>query len=1184
MLHPAKPPARAGLTLIELIIAIGLIATLVSMSLVFVAGNQQSVTLNQDRALAVQKATSMLAELRGVAENPATVDASTLDAYDNGAGTSFVLCADAGVLDPRHEASGNEWTGDRWRFSRRITVRKFANLESRDVRIVTVRVFRTDPSGVTDAVTLADVASVINTTSDGYPPSQVYDVYLLAVENVPGWWVYMSYIRPFIETAFDDLEARQPGLVFRRHWVTCMGYGRDPVYKPYFNRAVDSVQDINWAYFYPGTMPAGSAVDQYYVPDTLTARAMVDAATVNDYNAATNPLPYALADQFNHNMRAPNERALFDARVAAGLEDVNNPTYRLLLDDMIANPDKYRNAIFINLHGELVPFPALRNYSDAAKEPAGRPWARVVTHPEKLRSPHAENVRLRVYAYYENAALNAGAANFLNTPISIFVPNANLTTPGDLTITSIRGGTDQEPLNAANDTYLVRTPAFTNLSVFDPASPNRMFSSTAFVVINGTPGTLVSLSNTPLKCTPVAVAGLDPTQRLYGNEYIPCTTEVANDFSKNLVNATATPKNTARWILDISPVALNREFGAGADTLISIQTRIGNDQTTGTMWPVQNQPHNLSQTYVWRSNTQNFVPFSEQFQYQGDPRHMPYRDVKVYHGYNWYFDNLRDAAANVTANWPGLDAGRIRNTGGNDFDGWHGSGTNGVGADSIEVDVPRCFQLLRTALTESNSIYTTLTGFSYYYMGNGNEIGYDGANGFANSIPVSRKPFDGLTGSRFEDSITTINTGGVKLIREFNVGYWWSKPWLGELFPDRSSALVNLYASWVANGNLLSPTGGAAQPGRFVRIRRQDVRTAGVAPLAAAGSLPTGTTFSDHLTLRRLNARGCVSFFNLGTTLATFRHNYRDNTTGNADVGGVELDNTYNFPVPTNTRISRPFRLDYNLGAAGVGDEFSMPEYIAPARNVGTRQLHYYNHQDGTLPWLGSAIVRLTNNNARSGFIAVNGIDRTVETGSAFIATFSSLTLVHTFLSSGLSGTPSRVIQLPQIVIDSPNDATELENPVTVSLMWTTRWARWDGKAYTPAYPNYGLDFLPGNLAEPQPVFADPRYTAAEIPEDDQSPMLRYALLYSVDNGVNWLHILDNSPAVLGQPNTALLIADLTRGGGEQFDWDVTTPVFFAEASYLIRVEAYRDNLFTAQANDFMPHYAYHQQKIFIDR
>ncbi len=1138
-----------GMTIIELTIAMGVIATMVMVSMAFVGTNSREVTLNEDRAFAVQKATMMVSELRGVAERPDTEDASTLDSYDNGTDTTSILCADLTVDDPAHEFSGNVQYEGRWRYSRRITVRKFPSLDTRDVRIVTVRVFLTS-AALEDDTTLAEVTSVINTVATAFPPSQVYDTYLLACENVPGWWVFMSYIRPFVENAFDDLEARQPGLVFRRHWITKLGYGRDPLYRPYFNKALDSNQSIDWAYFYPGTMPAGSAVDQYYVPDMVKARVNIDGTTTNGYDATVgsatyNPYPYALADQFNHCMRQPLERATFDQRVSAGQETSDSPTWRLLLDDMIANPNNYRNAIFINFHGELVPFPPARNYSDAAREPVAFPKVRVVTHPDKINSLHTDTVRLRVYGYYEDAT--TAGADTLQTPVDIFIPNADLTTAGDLAVTAVRGGTNVDPADAAADTYA---------SIIAPSTPgsgttvDRMYAQVSYDVTGPVPGTVVSLYKTPLRCpntsAGVTGAGLNPTWRLYGNDYIPCCCEATNDFTRTLTTAGDFPKNTVRWFINITPTALNREYGTGIDQVLQFETRIRPvgqatpNISTGVAWPVADQPTNVSVTYTWRSNVSTFVPFSERYQFQGDPRHMPYKDVKASHGYNWYFDNFREGVTNRITQWPGFDAARIRNTNGADFDGWHGSGANGTTADSVEVDVPRYFQWLRNGLCTSNSIYTTLTGFSYYYMGLGNEIGYDSANGFPNSIPTSAKPFTGVQGlSRNEQSIIDAQTGGVKLVRENVANYWWSKPWLGELYPDTS------YASWSANGNLPAGVGN----GTFVRVRRMDVRTTGTAPLAKAGSLPSGTVFSDHRALRRLNAKGCTSFFNIGTSISTFRHNYRDATTGNLGAGGSELDATYNFPIPTNTKISRPFQLTYNT----TTDEFGMTEY-STTRAAASSLLTYYTHQDGTPPWLGSALIReqllASSATSPSCFIAVNGIDRTVETGSAFIATYSTLTLIHTFLSAGLPGTPSRVTELPQVVIRQPNDATELKDPNTITIQWSANWLRWDGLPYTPQYP-------------------------VGFTEDDTA--LRYSLLYSMDNGQTWLHIADDTPATPGLPNQALWLDDAVLGGDEAYVWDVVNQVYLDEASYLIRVEAYRGNIPSV-------HYSFHQQKIFVDR
>ena len=95
--------------------------------------------------------------------------------------------------------------------------------------------FRMRPGDTAPGEQMAEVSTVIRTIGDAFPTTQVYDVYLLALENVPGWWVYMDAIQPFVEATFTDLESRNPGLEFRTHWITKLGFGRDDEYAPYVN-------------------------------------------------------------------------------------------------------------------------------------------------------------------------------------------------------------------------------------------------------------------------------------------------------------------------------------------------------------------------------------------------------------------------------------------------------------------------------------------------------------------------------------------------------------------------------------------------------------------------------------------------------------------------------------------------------------------------------------------------------------------------------------------------------------------------------------------------------------------------------------------------------------------------------------------------------------------------------------
>jgi hypothetical protein len=1112
------------MSLVEVLVTLSILTIVIITTVYFITTMQTSVIMNQDRAFAIQKAMALVNELRAYAQaNESSGGTSTLDIFDDGVSTSPLLTISQAVFDPAHLLSGNSWLGTRWRYARRISVRKFASFEASNVRIVDVKIFLTQ-SGQTDASLMAEISSVVTTIGDTAPPKQVYDIYLLCLENIPGWWVYLAYLKPFIETALSDMEMRNPGIEFRQHWITKAAYGRDQEYKPYFNNAVDSTQDINYVYFYPGSMPSGSAVSQYYVPANVLARVNIDNTTANDYHSTNNRYPYTLADQYNHAMRYPNELALYQNRLANGTEKQGVLTYRLLLDDMILNPQKYRNALFINLHGELIPMPSLRNYSDAAKDPAIYPQWRAVTHPEKLRSGLAEDIKLRVYAYLSDPSIAGN--NYMTVPISIVIPEVNLT--GAVTIAAIKGGiTGIDP----PITYMLSSPAPNS----DGGVTGRMYATVTYEPAEDR--SVIRLYNTPLRTPETSDnRGLDTTRRLYGMDYIPCPVS-GTDFGLNLTSTLADkPKNTGRWIITISQSAVS------AMSLVRIDTRINDDLTTGTMWPSKNKPTNLSTTYIWRSDSSASVPFSERYQFQGDPRHCPYADVKSAHGYNWYFDNLRDAT-NVINEWPGFDATRLNNGTSVSADGWHGSG--GTSGDMLEIDVPRFFLLLRTALTGANNVFTTITGFSFYYMGLGNEIGYDAANGFPNSIPVSKKPFDGSSGSRNEQSITTDQTGGVKYIRENVSSYWWGMPWLGENYPD------GVYTSqWSVNGNLNSGSGANT----FVRIRRADIITSGTAPLAKSGTLPLGTTYkktgSGSYTIncvRRTLTYGCTSFYNIGTTSSTFRHNFPTADKGTITVSGTAMANSYNFPLFSTADITRPFALNYNWGA--VPTEFSLDDYSS-IRCSASVMSRFYNHNDGA-SWEGSSLIRLKNLSDSNAFIVVNGLAQTEETGSAFIARYAVISLVHGLLTAGLPGTPSRIVQLPRLEIKQPNVTTELDNPVTIPIIWSTEWKRWDKQKYTSAYPSYPDDF-------------------AETESD-----LRYALLYSRDNGKTWLHILDESSATAGVPDQSKWVPDSISNGDESYDWDVSDN--FPEGSYIIMIEVYRSNLPNC-------HYAYHQQKIYINR
>jgi hypothetical protein len=1367
---------QSGMSFAEVLVGLALVGVTILASLTVVNGALTGSRNNMDKQFATQKAIAMLEELRALIQGTQNVNATVLDDYDDGTQTQPVLTTQlvndgGGSLIqplPNSELSGNlPMTATSWLYERRIEVRRIPGMQASNVRLVRVQVYKNTQTGKR---LLAEVASVLSAAVTPFPPTQVYDVYAVAIENVPGWWVFMSNLIPFVEGSVQDLQARNPGLEYRVHWVRKLSYGRDRMYRPYINVASTnpSTNAINWVYFYPGMMPAGSADDFYYPPGYFSARMNFDDTSIrNDYdpnaqvggapNPTYNPAPYALADQFNHAMRTPDARALFDARVAAGNERRDTPPLHLLIDDMYNNPDAYRNAILINLHGELMPFPPVRNYSDAAKIPDELPGVRVVTHPEQLRYRENEGINLRVYSYKLRPAVAVpGNPNpWLSREITITLRNLNWT-PAAGDIQRIVGGTDQDLLPGA-DVY-VRQNAPSALMV--PFGTQQMYYDSQIVGSD----TIIKLYNSPLISPCVTSSAQVPcndgglyhendrvTRRLYGMEYIPSPIEdltqaAANSgtadvpFTEDLSWPGPFPKNTARWVIRIPNAVTDPTCAPGCVNVnrrLDIETKIGDDANAGTVFPAPNEPANRSATYTWKGTddwifgtpaqggnpaTPANLPFMERFQFLGDPRHLPYSDLKRPHvgsgkgafenalglGYNIYFDdfeegydptvagellenymgaemiapkqgpyfidnstrnysiffNATEVDVALTGNgnrsatqictdlnnsgafslrgictvfnnrvrviaknhgttlrfntaqandpdfelghdvapyngtyrrgawegWRYTDAGNVAygvendTVDGNDQrphnDGWFSGGAAAApgSADEIEFDMTRVGQGVRQALQRTNALWTTLTGWSYYYVGIGNEIGYDAANNFPNSIPVSNLPFTGAGGSGFEQSIISCggNNGlpnvqaggnircGVKYIKEDGGNLWWAISWLGEIYPDEryDDGTAN---DWESAGNL--PTGNGV--GTFRRVARNSIRTT----LYSAFDMP-GTTFRRFnagggnndivTTTRRQSGFGCTNFFWGGTPANSFRHEgWGMADVSNRQAPGGEIAARYAMPVPTSMPTARPFGiniagatpdnfLDVGYGVSnrlGILSEFFR---FGPNANLGGSSLTAV--VDPTIP--PNPAPQQPHNVM---FVVANGLSPAGAAGNAFIGRWSLLTLIHSYFISGqfsytapntinINGAPtgvSRVKQVPQVTITNPNLQTQLgTNPSNINVTWAIQWRRWDGTPYTNAY------------------------NAAALALDQAIPLM-HRILYSNDNGRNWYHMNNNALAPSGQREGYLQ-------AGTTFNWDVADINRFPKGNYLIRIETYREGL--------PLHYAYHQFQVFIDR
>jgi hypothetical protein len=904
----------------------------------------------------------------------------------------------------------------------------------------------------------------------------------------------------------------------------------------------------------------------------------------------------------------------------------------------------------INLHGELFPFPPVRNYSDAAKDPetVALRGIRVVTHPEQLAYGNADALRLRVYSYrlpYDGTNLPSPVINdYLNVPITIVLPGMDVA--AGVQVQAISGGVNQLTLAATpgsnttfRDDYVVS--AVLGNGVTPAGEPNAMYYSATYVP--ATLSTVIKLYNSPLRSPCITSTGglsasgtcgdtdlgLSMNGRLYGMEYVPSPVENLRQgevpFMRNLAHDDGTgagntgPKNTARWIITIPNASINTV--AFQDRVFRIETRIGDTTTEGKMYPAIDHPANLSKTYIWRGSDNwlygnlaanppiyPHLPITERYQFQGDPRHSPYIDNKapftgtygnpavtfahglvappwtppatnrIGMGYNRYFDDFRSASIDLAGGsattsirtgagltksldtWNGWNY-TLGNAAPNDWFGIKKSQTGDTDSDDnwstdnagLDVDVNRFYEVTRRVITSGRLVYTTMTGFSYYYIGLGGEIGYDSANGFPSSLPVHSRPFTGTNGTTFEQSISS----GVKYIRRGDNGanqFWWGMPWLGELYPDD---LYSTATGWRATGNL--PTGTAVN--EFRRVLRSsmfndDDNATNPRPLAGLRP-PRGTVYGD--TSRRTWANGSTTLFWNGVGAVAFRHE-PDDTPNQGSLGslGNQMQDPltgYNFPLFNPVPARRPFRI--NVPTGNTPDHFM--ELVYGGVHATAYQGRFYGDAptpDTTQP--SSALVSLRDPDTNNvGFIVVNGLSPAGDAGTAFVGRWSFLSLIHSFLTSGLyagaevcTGCPKRTVQVPRVNITSPNVQTPLDNPSSINVTWAITWRRWDDKLYTQSY---GAGF-------------------------SETVVLYHVLMYSKDDGVTWFHAYDDSPAVPGRPPSdpdRYLPSDPEVVTGLT-DTINTPAASFPEGNYLIRVETYRTG--------YPMHYSFHQFRAYIQR
>ncbi|MCG3206002.1 MAG: hypothetical protein KCHDKBKB_02728 [Elusimicrobia bacterium] len=850
-----------GFTLTEAIIASAILLVVLTVFLgQFNLVNTQTRHVEM-KAFAVQKAAQLIEELRG-----AVVTTPDLESYDDQGNDNLILTTLAGVTTHDHNLSGNE----RRLYARRIQVDTVPNDPS--LRRISVQVFKRS-----DHSLLAEAMNILRITDDGRvdsPSSEVFHIYAIAIQNIPSIKESMADIKTSFQTAIQDLQNRNPGLQFRISWITRTAYGRDPFYAPYINRAKRTDQEAPpWVYFYPGkTRTASNDDTTYYDPNEFGGRINVDGTIQN-------PNSYSLADQFNHALRYPDEIERFDQAVAAA-DAAGEPRPEIslvqLMEDLIPGDPSpsgvSNNSIIVNLHSELTPFPPLRYYSDAAKDPVNLPNIRVVTHPEYLGMTPGQATYLRVYPYAidpENFPTNTVIPTVtirLNKHVQFTAANA-----GDLQIRKVNGA----PLPA----YAWQVANPTDFDVIYPDANT----------------TLIKLYNLPVRHPYMAGSqtGLSSNQRAYGLEYIPSPLGCHNDCGSfdqidGMLEGTAdlttvgdVQKNTAR----VRIILRNLPFST-----LNVETWIGDTDT-----PPNAPITNYSRTYVY---TVGSIPRTELFQHMGDPIFSPYI-------------------------WPG-DQNNIC------FPGWSPNG----GADVSHEYIPQLLAMYMWTIYPTSNLYTNLMGQNHFYYGLGGEFGATDSR-FTNGLPFKTEPWvpdasnvawvDEIRGlADLVPSPTQIASPKhiVRYTGVNNTTDWTALSWIGELYPD------NQYDIWSdpAGGNLMT-TANTTNPGRDKFFR---------APMNLPVQTPGTPDFSFPLSpnlSRKLEREGMNLFMNTANDLEHVPvASVPNGTTVDLTEGAQDLAQSFNFTLDPSPFASVP----YIVNSMGGGAQQSWGEIdIYYGTNVG---------------------------------------------------------------------------------------------------------------------------------------------------------------------------------------------------------------------------------------------------------
>ncbi|HEY9724388.1 MAG TPA: hypothetical protein V6D47_20465 [Oscillatoriaceae cyanobacterium] len=888
---------------------------------------------------------------------------------------------------------------------------------------------------------------------------------------------------------------------------------------------------------------------------------------------------FAWADQFNNALRYPEE---YTKWYNAG-EDLDDIPLDLLLEFMAEG--QLKNAIVVNVNGSVLPIPPVRNYSDAARVPDDtnsgwhsgyddlqRHWglnvghsstiddgsrARLVTHPLDMHVAvatgstysEAETVNLGVYPYLssnqgtdldatDGSDFHAGYNPYHSARILLRGVKNNLYTwdsgqPQEKQVEIDVLPDDYDTGNVAPYQWVRAWPNNHGASFSmgsNPYSPNvadNAVDSAHGHYIDGDPDwsgndLRIKLKNLPYCHKPLAGRGMDPNVLLDGFNYFPDPALP----SLSATYAAGAPRNTARVrILFKATSALQSGHGYQPLTITTTIGQPDHENIDGIEEP------NRSDTYVWIGSDK--VPAIEQFQYMGDPRENPYKDVRAATGYNRYFG---DFSSNPYGSQTPAGVSFSSTAA--------GYGTTG---HKTSVDLPAFMELWRDALLGANAVFVNAEGQAFTYFTLGGEI--------LENVPQA------LFNSGGSTSLSTLDefNGHRTLVSN---GSWYATPWLGELWPD------NQWGNWLAYGNLKTSDG----------YKRYSY-AGGPLTLPASFDAPQpGTSLlydrNGSLGAADSNSYGPAEFFLGGTTTSDWAA-VEPNGGDGASATSPYCDNwnaTFNMSLSSSYLGEYPFFLDSTDANAKPPDWAATRfthnglewgvfyDETAAALSPGG---YYYDSASSSSGNSVAPIVikRPATSPTSLGYVVLNTLDANLDPGAPNAMT----DMVQMALTEGVQGLldmadpkfsdnatakpTSQVIRLQPLVNASAPVANTTVSGGSTTVTWTYGWTRWDGNFFSNA-------------------FADADYTSFE-----SEPV--FNLKYSQDNGNSWNFINDDHQAYAGyydsteEVNSTIGGATYAAGPPASYSKTWTFPGHMGH-SLVLRIECFR-----SQANCQQVNYSY---------